>query len=203
VAILALDAAWSGCGWALVDDRTVIDVGHVALGGRTWRWAALRDWLEADYEPLLQELALRGGRVVVEEPPPVYSGAKRKGNQAATGYGIGTLTGPLLLHACRDDLDYPWTVTPDVWRAWWNLKGKGRTEKKRVAIAMCRQLGHGLLLVPFPEIGEDLAPRSDVAEAILIGLGACRHLNEAPKGPKLVARPATTEVLFPATTRTK
>lgn len=207
--ICGIDSSWGGLGWALATKSEVCDVGHVILGTKTWRWTALRDWLETEFAEIVVELLAQPAppqppRVVLEVPPAVYSGASRgtRGNQAATGHGLGTINGPILVESVRHRaLAYPWEVTPDTWRAWWGVTGKGRLAKKRMAISIVRGLGHGRHLERFPETTEDLAPRADVAEAILIAMGAARNIAGAPKGPARGAAPP--RELFPnATTRT-
>lgn len=130
-AVVANDAAWGGWGWCLATHEGPVACGHLALGGRTWRWDALARVLAGDdpvhapgrvwppswdgctWPELLVEAVARTGagehlpRVAVEQPPAIYSGASRggrggkAGNQAATGYGMGLLVGNLLRAGAR------------------------------------------------------------------------------------------------------
>lgn len=187
--ILGHDASWTGWGYCLANETKPIEVGHVAnLGNRSWRWSDLRRQL-GELDALLTEAELLSGaelpRLAVEVIPPVYSG---HGNQAATGQGLGQLTGPILLWGTRPGiLAYPWELEPRDWRSWWKIAGrrnpKGRAGWKAWAVELVGILGWRHHLEPFPATGDDLGPRGDVAEAILIAVGAARHVAEAPRGP--------------------
>lgn len=204
--ILANDAAWGGWGWALVDEAGPIACGHLRLSTRTWRWSALARVLSGA-EPVhadgglwslsgrtisttssdftWPELLRAADRVVVEQAPAVYSGRGRgrTGNQAVIGYGLGSLAGPLLTSATQC-AGYPWEVDTRTWRSWWGgSSGGGRAEIKARAVGLVRSLGWHRCLEPFAG-GEDEGARGDVAEAILMGVGATRHLELAPRGPR-------------------
>ena len=203
-AVLGHDSSWGGWGWCLGTDLGPVAVGHLVLKGRSWRWDALRQTLEALELELVEASAMLPPgapppRVVVEVAPPVYKGAsrgKRKaGNQAATGMGIGLLAGPLLLWGTRPGrLAYPWDVEPGDWRVWWLRAGerrpKGRAQWKAWAIQTVQLLGWGHHLEPFHYDPDDGGPRGDVAEAILITVGAARNHRSGPRGPDPRRSPA-------------
>lgn len=195
---LAHDSSWSGWGWCLATDRGPVAAGHVPrLGDRAWRWAGLVDELERLDQELTEAQALLGPadplpRVVVERAPPVYRG---RGNQAATGQGIGQLGGAILLWGTRPGrLAYPWELEPGDWRPWWldrrARRPKGREAWKRWACDTVKVLGWGHHLAPWPWSGDDGGPRADVAEAILLGVGAARNHRQGPKGPDPRRSPA-------------
>ena len=203
--ILGNDAAWGGWAWCLGTVDGPLAVGHLRLAGRTWRWSALVDVLEGrvpvhrpgqvwpphrdgqTWPMLLDELGIAHGRVLVEHAPAVYSGRGRgrPGNQAATGFGLGLLAGPVLTSGCRTQLAYPWEVEPMEWRRWWGITGTGgRAPAKARAIAIVRASTWGPFLSPFDDRGEDFGACGDVAEAILMTVGAARHVVDAPAGPR-------------------
>ena len=199
--ILGNDLAWGGWGWCLATEAGPLSTGHVALGGRDWRWPAVLHHLDTVIASELTDAGLQRGRddppprVVIEEPPMVYSGADRRGgkgqragNQAATGYGLGQLAGAVQLWSCmRPGLAYPWLVEPSAWRGWMGIGGKGRQERKERARAAVRLWGWGRHLEPFPWDPRPDAgggAQGDVAEAILLAVGAARNAHLAPKGPQ-------------------
>jgi hypothetical protein len=213
---LAFDAAWGGTGWCLATEQGPVAVGHVKLSGRAWRWPALLAWLDAVIAPeLVDGELLRGDadppiRLVIEEPPAVYSGAERwakakqghlpgakpppAGNQAATCFGLGRLAGALELWWVKEhpEKGYPWLVEPREWRTWMKVGGTGRIARKRAAVDTVKLSGWGHHLVPFPwDPDPDKAGGAlgDVAEAILLAVGASRNASLAPVGPSLPARP--------------
>ena len=209
--VLAADAAWGGMGLALVTEQGPTDTAHVRLSGATWRWPALGRWLDGDVARIVADGELLRGaadpplRLVVEKPPAVYSGVERwnasrqghlpsapagkAGNQSATCYGLGRLAGALEWWWIREhpDLGYPWLVEPREWRTWMKVGGTGRVARKRAAVQLCRLAGWGRFLDPFPW---DDAPEhaggamGDVAEAVLLGVGAARNATLAPPGPR-------------------
>jgi len=196
--VLANDSSWTGWGWALCSNAGPIAVGHVqGLGGRAWRWAALRDELERLDLELTEAQALLGPgdplpRVVVERAPKVYRG---RGNQAATGQGIGQLGGAILLWGTRPGrLAYPWELEPGDWRPWWlearGRRPKGREAWKAWAVRLVETLGWGDHLAPWPWTGDDGGARADVAEAVLLGVGAAQHHRLGPVGPSPARSPA-------------
>jgi len=198
--VLAFDAAWGGLGVCLCTANAPIYCAHHALKGRAWRMAALI--------PVLRDLELRiadlhvhahpsdpAPRVLIEKAPQVYAG---RGNQAATAYSLGHLAGALELWACRPTWSYPWAVPSDVWRSWWwKRKPRGRKKCKIAAYNQVhgspwRKWIDGLRVHDQPRDYE--GPAVDVAEAILIGMGAARRLasplttGEAPAGPAVWSR---------------
>lgn len=213
-AAVANDAAWGGWGWCLATHEGPVACGHLALAGRTWRWHSLEavltgaepvhapgrvwppTWEGCTWPDLLVEAAARTrpgehlARVVVEQPPAVYSGAsrggkgKRAGNQAATGYGMGLLVGNLLRAGCRPgELAAPWEVEVNTWRPWWGVTGRDRGGYKAAAIFHVRARTWGAFVEPFEDTGDDHGPRGDVGEAILQAVGAARHAGDGPRGP--------------------
>lgn len=194
--VLAFDAAWGGMGWALCHSQGPMQTGWVKLRSKAWPMASLRDYLAGlDHVIADAQMALPAGcpplRIVIEEPPAIYSGAARGktgqpvGNQALTGFGLGRIVGAIECWACRSDLGYPWLVSPGEWRLWWKIGGKGRAEKKHAALALTRAQGWQPFTVEFPFDPEEGGARADVAEAILLGVGAASRLHEAPVGPRI------------------
>ncbi len=200
------DLAWGGWASCLAVAERPLSVQHVALGGLAWRWPGVLRHLEGpiaaelrDAETMRRETDPRI-RMVIEEPPAVYSGASRgprhAGNQAKTGYGLGRLAGAVELWSeARGDLAYPWLVEPSEWRKWWRLGGKGRYERKLAARDLVRLMRWGHLLDPFewPADPEEAGgAQGDVAEAILLAVGAARNPAGAPKGPAQRGLPGIT-----------
>ena len=205
--VLGMDAAWGGTGWCLGSDHGPLAAGHVALAGRSWRFPALVAFLT---DTIANEVAdgqlLRGPmdasvRLVIEMPPAVYSGAERwakpgeakrpAGNQALTGYGLGTLSGAIQLWWVMQPgpLGYPWLIEPRVWRKWMGVGGTGRLARKKAAVESCRGRGWGKYLDPHPFDPKDGGAQADVAEALLLTVGAARNIVEAPAGPRQAALP--------------
>lgn len=189
--VIAHDASWKSWGWALCDPDGPIRSGVIpGLASKAWRWDGLAARLQGlDAELAELEATLPPDeppiRVVVERAPPVYAG---RGNQAATGLGMGQITGAILLWGTRPGrLAYPWEVTPGDWRAWWidpgERKPRGRNAWKAWAVAKVERHGWDGHLGPYPWEGEDGGARGDLAEAILIGVGAARHHQDGPRGP--------------------
>lgn len=191
--VLGCDASWTGWGWALAGPEGPVATGHFPnLGGKAWRWSALNAALD-ELEPVLIEASLLAGErrpiVAVELAPPVYAG---RGNQAATGQGIGQIIGAIQAWAERHPrLGYPWALPPATWRDWWGLRGcrGGRPGYKRAAIATCEARGWRAHLEPFSADGEDYGARGDVAEATLLAVGCANHPEAAPRGPSHPRRP--------------
>lgn len=212
-AAVANDAAWGGWGWCLATHEGPVACGHLALGGRAWRWHSLEAVLAGDepvhapgrvwppswdgctWPDLLVEAVgrTRAGehlpRVVVEHPPAIYSPptvgkGRRSGTQAAVGYGMGLLVGNLLRAGVRPrELAAPWEVEITTWRGWWGIKARDREAYKAEAIWQVRARTWGDALLPFPDEGDDHGPRGDVGEAILQAVGAARHAGDGPRGP--------------------
>lgn len=201
--VLSFDAGWGGLGWALCTANKPVASGHAVPGRKAWRMAAIRDLL-GELEIRVADLQAHAGRadprprVVIEKAPPVYAG---RGNQAATAWGMGELCGAIELWACRPTWEYPWLVTPDVWRRWWWSKPpRGRTKLKRAAIMQVQNSpwrahldGHAW---DGREPNDYEGAAGDVAEGILIGMGAARRIGQPmltkkqqpPKGPSAWAR---------------
>lgn len=198
--VLAFDASWGGLGWSLNTPRAPVEFGHVSLD-RTWRWDALRTFLSVDLRQVLERHQLEVTepaelRIAVERAPAVYRGAeregKRAGNQAAIGFGLGQLAGPILLWGTRPGAwGYPWELEVEEWRAmlpgvFGRGKGWNRAACKRASVfhaAVLLGTRRGLLdAYPFDRDTGDGA-RGDVADAICIGHAAAGHLADAPKGP--------------------
>lgn len=65
------------------------------------------------------------------------------------------------------------------WRPWWGIRG-ARARAKATAIRLVRANGWGAHLEGLAETPADSPPAGDVAEAILMGVGAARHPGYAP-----------------------
>lgn len=192
---LGIDAAWGGMGLCLATQHGPVEMCHVALGQRTYRYHALLEWADANVERMMLHAELRRGDVdppcvlAIEEAPMVYSTKNRgggKGNQAQICYSLGTLAGALAMYwieARRRALVEPvapWFVPVGDWRFWWGVRSKGRAALKAAAITCVRQQGweqhlDGLVYDP-----EDGGPMGDAAEGILLAVGAARHADKAP-----------------------
>jgi len=211
--VLSVDPSWSGLGWAVCTAAGPLACGAASVSGR-WRWERLRAWLdELDAELVEHALSLQPAdpplRLVLEQIPWVYSGAKcpkckggphrssctacrgsgrRGGNQAATAYGSGLVSGGLLLHCTGPQWGYPWEVQVRVWRGWWGIRGK-REACKLQAIRTVTGLWP-TALAGFSETDRRRAEgkAAGAAEAILLGVGAARHIQDAPTGPKRKTR---------------
>jgi hypothetical protein len=187
-AVLGFDPSWGGLGWAVKAPGRPLDFGVIDLSSRTWRWDALAAVLE-DHDRQLPPRV----RVAIERAPQVYAG---RGNQAATAYALGQVSGGILQWATRPGRwAYPWELETKVWRGWWRIGGGGRkwdrAAYKRAAVFYALALlgdrrGELDALAFDPDTGE--GPRGDAAEAILITEGADRHALEAPSGPAAWAR---------------
>lgn len=184
--VLANDASWSGWGWALADERGPIEVGHLKLSSRAWPAAALQDELcRGRVAHVLADAQLCRApgdalvRVVVERPPPRYAGGSQ-GRAAA----ISLIVGALMYWGTRpDQLAYPWLLEPRTWRTWWNIgtgRGWDRLTQKKAAIRQVEVGGWGRHLKGLDGVD---GPLGDVAESILLGVGAARRPMEAPRGP--------------------
>jgi hypothetical protein len=179
VIVFGCDAAWGGLGYCLASARGPYTVGHVKLGGRAWRWDALdKELVRFDklLEPFVRDEELV---VAVEQPPSVFSG---RGNQSTTSYGLGTMCGALLLWAARQRRPgwrYPWAVPVSDWRGWWNIRGKGTEAKKAAALWTVKRHGWGGFIEPWTGDAQ-----ADVAEALLLAVGAAMRPELAPKGPR-------------------
>jgi hypothetical protein len=193
--IVGIDGGWKGTGWAIANQAGPIEAGWIELD-RSWRKALLRDFLaallsRAEHHQAQIPQPAPPPRLVVEKPPMVYSG---RGNQAATGFGIGDLVGACELAGIRPGWAYPWTVpvgptpAPDnakkrqAWRQWWGIAAKGRGSFKQHAYLYVRATWPSAI-APFNREPLD-GPRGDVAEAILLAVGAAKHSADAPKGPR-------------------
>lgn len=199
--VVGHDAAWGGWGACIAVGETPIAVRHVALSGRRWRWdalaaelVALRQWVEQ------HQLAADADQVltVVEHSPTHYSRATRgrATNEAVVNWALGSLAGPILTNAAAWGWRSPWDLDVKTWRSWWGIAGGGsRTATKGAAINMVVSLGWQQHLVEYgwqrgclssPTSAAKIAegPCGDVAEAILIALGASMRLNLAPAGPR-------------------
>lgn len=177
--ILANDTSWKGWGWCLASKNGPLQVGHFKTKS-TWKWSKLRINLQ-ELDGILKNHSEHTIRVATEKPLFVYS----RGNQAATGFGIGQLSGPVMLWGTRPgELLYPWEISVDDWRGWWysgkNLK---RDVWKLWAIRMVSTMGWARFLDDFDYEQDGGGPKGDVAEAILMGVGAAMRPKLAPKGP--------------------
>lgn len=201
---LGQDASWTGWGICLANQDGPIRVGHLALGPPnrrprrtqhnpdpqlqpTHRPQRLRAFLDGPLEHLLCEAQLLRGpgdplvRVAIEVPPLGF----RRGQPSAY-VGVGRLVGALELWATRSYLLAPWVLEPGPWRAWWGIaptrKGRGSAELKADAIRLVERTWGPAILQAYRRTAKG-GPRGDVAEAILIAVGASRHPEQAPPSP--------------------
>ena len=206
---VSFDAAWGGTGWAICTEELPIWAGHIKPG--RWREASLLAHLQQlDQLIVTEQIALElAPRVVIERLPWNY---RRPGSQVRTVYGISGVAHVIFGWGCRRGWEYPWLIPPrddrgkpkhgakprppqPGWREWWGIRGKRPIAKAR-AIALVRTLGYGHLLDGLKPINaKGDGPQGDVAEAILIGLGAARNTSQAPRGP--VRWPAPTSIPSP------
>lgn len=174
--VIGIDGSWRSAGWTIATPAGPLAAGHWAPG--TYRERDLVRLLDRLSDQAEQVDVPPGRRfVVVERPPLVYSG---RDNQAATAYGIGLFVGAVqawtLLAA---GYHYPWTPSTREWREWW-WPGTGRQAKrslaKRAAFETATASWPGLLDGWSPHTAEKQweGPGVDVAEAVLLGVGAAR-----------------------------
>ncbi len=177
--VLAFDAAWGGVGWTLANTKKPLATGWFAPGNKTWRTAALAHELR-ELDRIVARFDVRP-RVVVERINWHYHAP---GNQRPIAFGLGTCAGAIELWGCREEWPYPWLVPVAEWRKWWAIKGRGKAQKKQCAITYCTMMGWGHFLAEHRDIDKKGdGARGDVAESILIGVGAARRPLEAPAGP--------------------
>jgi hypothetical protein len=211
--VLSFDAAWGGVGWSAwvmgADKPLPLAWGFDEPGASAWRDVRLQELLAAVDDEVSDCGFPVVWRVVVERAPWVYGG--EKGNQFATGYGLGNIAGRIAAWGLRPTWGYPWFVAVDEWRAWYGLrrvKKEGEAPRKRrrkgddSPVVPPRKIGRGgykraaldLVTAQWPHLltglsetdakGKLEGPAVDVAEGALLGAGALLHLTEAPKGPK-------------------
>ena len=192
---IGIDAAWGGMGLCLATQHGPVEMCHVALSGRTYRYNALLEWADANVERLMLRAETRRGKndppcvLAIEEAPMVYSTKNRgggKGNQAQVCYSLGTLAGSLAMYWIearrRAELPpvAPWFVPVRNWRFWWRITGVGRPALKASAILCVQQQGWERHLAGLVHDQEDGGPMGDAAEGILLAVGAARHAEKAP-----------------------
>ncbi len=208
VIVVGMDAAWGGWGWCLADQDGPRQAGHVVMGPpsrkkrSTHRTARLAAYLAGPIAHALADGGLARAsasprlRVAIELPPSQYA----TGRQSAA-LGLGRLVGALELWATRPSLAYPWMLEPTEWRAWWDIaptrRGRNGDDLKREAIFQVPARFGSQWVDPFP-LGpkkkrkgaparmpktDTPGPRGDVAEAILIAVGAALYNDDAPAGP--------------------
>lgn len=211
--VLGHDLAWGGWGWCLADSTGPIECGHLVLGRRRWRWEALLHELEILDARISSRIQERPIRVVIEEPPIRTSskGKGRKTNDAQAVAGQARLIGAVMLWGTRPGVWLsPWEVPvrqqrdrsrqpvgPPGWRDWWAIPTlRSREAYKLAALLQVDRAGWGAWLEDYGwgeharrDVGEGervaMGPAGDVAEAILLAVGAARHEADAPAGPKL------------------
>ena len=184
------------------------------LGRKTYRWHALAAELARLDEMCPRPAEPGTIRLVAEKPPMKMSkqGSRRRGADVApqtpaSVFGMGTLAGPLLTWGARPGWLSPWLVDirqdydrrkmpkgPPGWRSWWGITGcSSRRDYKVSAICVVDRYGWGELLEPYGwrkrmQLGQlyDICEKAagDVAESILIAVGAARHPEQAPRSPK-------------------
>lgn len=206
---VGFDASWGGTGWCIATQDGPKEAGFIRTQG-DYRMLKMVEFLHqldlkiAGYQVQLSP-ASPPPVCVIERLPWAYS---RMGSQVRTVYGISGCAHVIAGHYARPDWGYPWLIPPrgdkkkptkknpippptePGWRQWWGITGKGRHAKKRSAIRTVRRLHWGYLLDALPlKGGQDVdvngdGPRGDVAEGILIAVGAAKHRAQAPKMPR-------------------
>lgn len=153
--ILAFDPSWTCTGYAVCTDTGPVRVG--SFGKRQRRYSGLLAALEGIDSSGVE-------RAVLEEPGR-HDGL-HGGGDVSTVRGISLCVGAIALWATR--FGEPWLVEPHEWRRWWGLGGVAREKGKAQAQALVAGKGWG-------------QHGPDVAEAILIGVGAAQNFRIAPK----------------------
>lgn len=181
------DAARGGWAWVVADHNGPTLAHWVAVGHLAQPWTALERYIREVYLPALKGAAEAGPVHVVVEVPGVYEGGQQAGKSQAqrTGFGMGLAVGPVLLASAS--VGEPSTVTPDEWRKEWGIRGK-REACKAAAVATVRLMAPRLVVsvagwqgglklepTPFRELTVD--QQGDVAEAVLIAVGAARKMR--------------------------
>ena len=153
--ILAFDPSWTCTGYAVCTAEGPVRVG--SFGKRTRRYSGLLEALEG--------IDLAGVERAVLEEPGRHDGL-HGGGDVQTVRGISLCVGAIALWSTR--FGEPWLVEPHVWRRWWGLGGVDRARGKAQAQALVAGKGWG-------------QHGPDVAEAILIGVGAAQNFRIAPR----------------------
>ncbi len=198
--VIGMDAAWGGFGACAAIKGRPLRTWHKVLppGLKHRRITELLLFLTeiaAEVEALAEAHGA-GVLVVVERPPDVYS----RGNQAATAFGLGQLLGAIELWSALSSFGSTtwgpavWLV-PTVdhehqgpgWRNWWLPGGHGgrragREAWKAWALSLVYQQGWDEHMLVAERRGEGATAdaREDVAEAILIAVGASTRLHLCP-----------------------
>lgn len=124
--VIAFDAAWGGIGWSAwvpgMAGPVPLAWGHAHPKAVTWRELALLETLEAIDDELADPGQPVVWRVVIEQAPWVFGG--ERGNQFATGYGLGGVAGRIGQWGLRREWGWPWLVKVDLWRGWYGLRNK-------------------------------------------------------------------------------
>jgi hypothetical protein len=197
--ILGVDPAWKGTAWVLVHHGIPVAWGHRVLNDPHRRFK-LRDLLaEVDAAAAVEAMQPHASgrpRLAIEEVPKRYRGNKGDKFSASrvqmTIRGLASIQGAVTQHFVRPGWDAPWEVPTEEWRGWHGLRdGMGRDALKRLGVAIVRdrwpQVLRGLDLEPPPVKPGETAPAwpaGDMADACLIGVGASRHLADAPANPR-------------------
>jgi len=169
------DGSWNGHGWALCTADGPFFVGWSRHSHENSdRFFHLDRFLLGPYAEAV-EMAREAGApaaplVALERPH------KGKHRSAAVPYSLGQLTGALALDAHRRGLPAV-ELTPDEWRKWWRIGGRGRKAKKTYAVDLVELMNWGSFLDPYQDGKGPEGKIGDVAEAILIGTGAARRLR--------------------------
>lgn len=155
--VLAFDPGQTATGWAVCDALGPLllhgarTAGVIKPGKKTW--TGLARGLDAIL-PLCADVTCAAVEV------PGTHGSIHGGRETQTVRGVSMAAGAVALWAAR--WGEPWELEPMIWRRWWGIAGKTRAEGKSAAQALVRAQGWG-----------EHSP--DVAEAILIGVGAARN----------------------------
>ena len=177
--MLGMDAACGLTGWTIATAYGPLVIGHASPTG-TWRWDRARRFAD-EVCARTEEHAARLGvapRLVVERAPEHYRQFKQRRNDRVTVRALSELIGAVMLRCTAPGWAYPWSVEPDEWRPWWGLQNARRDNAKSFAV----QLAAARFSV-FATVLRDAEEREDIAESMLIAVGAAKHADKAPKGP--------------------
>ena len=161
--ILALDQASITSGWAVFDEDKLVSYGHWSSEGThsTERIGQTKYWMASmisKWKPdtvVLEDIQLQK-----------YSGSPDGGDMVVTFKKLAHLQGVLKNYLFECGIPYK-VVSPSTWRAYSEVKGKQRTDRKKNAQLKIQKL-------------YDIKVDNDTADAILIGRWAA-HEQEKSK----------------------
>ncbi len=147
--VLALTPGWTRIGWALCQREGPVKVGALTPSGD-------RDFMDLRFQLAALPVGMPRG-VALERPAP------HRGCDTAHGYELALCAGAIAFWATS--YGHPWLIPPHVWRRWWGLSTKPNIADRGPAVEAVSAQGWG-------------QPGADVAEAILLGVGAARHITQ-------------------------